>query len=60
VKEAETIDVSQMLIGTLHSLCSRILQDQRYEPTFRARVLEDELTQQFFVRRSNNPLHEVR
>lgn len=56
VKEAETIDVSQMLIGTLHSLCSRILQDQRYEPTFRARVLEDELTQQFFVRRSNNPL----
>lgn len=56
VKAAEAISVSQFLIGTLHGLCSRILQDQRYDPTFRTRVLEDELTQQFFVRRSHNPL----
>ena len=54
--EAEEIDVSHLQVGTLHSLCSRILQDQRYEPTLRIRVLEDELTQQFFVRRSRNPL----
>lgn len=56
VAEAEAVDVSQIIVGTLHSICSRILQDQRYEPTLRVRVLEDELTQQFFVRRSKNPL----
>jgi DNA helicase-2/ATP-dependent DNA helicase PcrA len=56
LREAEYIDVAHLQIGTLHSLCSRVLQDQRYEPTLRIRVLEDELTQQFFVRRSRNPL----
>lgn len=56
LNEAKQIDVSQILLGTLHSLCSRILQDQRYEPTLRINVLEDELTQQFFVRRQGNLL----
>jgi DNA helicase II / ATP-dependent DNA helicase PcrA len=56
VREAEQVDVAQMLLGTLHSLCSRVLQDQRYEPTLHVRVLEDELSQQFFIRRSHNPL----
>lgn len=54
--QAEAIEITQILIGTLHSLCSRILQNERYEPAFRIRVLEDELTQQFFIRRSSNPL----
>lgn len=45
-----------MHLGTLHALCAQLLQDHRYEPTLRIRVLEDELTQQFFVRRSRNRL----
>jgi DNA helicase II / ATP-dependent DNA helicase PcrA len=50
------IDLSRILVGTLHGLCSQLLQDHRYEPTFRIRVLEDELTQQFFLRRCKNRL----
>ncbi|HEV7373537.1 MAG TPA: ATP-dependent helicase [Pyrinomonadaceae bacterium] len=56
--EAKAIDIPKMKIGTLHGLCSRILQDQRYDLTLRIRLLEDELVQQFFVRRSRNPLME--
>jgi DNA helicase II / ATP-dependent DNA helicase PcrA len=56
LKEAESIDVSKINIGTLHGLCSDILQNERHEPTLRIRILEDELTQQFFVRRKRNPL----
>jgi DNA helicase-2/ATP-dependent DNA helicase PcrA len=52
----EDFEVAQLQLGTLHSLCSRILQDERYPPAFRIRVLEDEMAQQFFVRRSFNPL----
>lgn len=55
-QEAEAIDLTRLHIGTLHSLCSDILQNQRYEPTLRIRILEDELVQQFFLRRSRNPL----
>jgi DNA helicase II / ATP-dependent DNA helicase PcrA len=56
VHEAEAIDLSRITLGTLHSICSRVLQDQRYEPTLRIRVLEDELAQQFFLRRTRNAL----
>ncbi len=56
LQAAKAIDVSQINVGTLHGLCASSLQDHRYEPTLRIRVLEDELTQQFFIRRSNNPL----
>jgi DNA helicase-2/ATP-dependent DNA helicase PcrA len=56
LRAAEAVEVPQLHLGTLHSLCSQILQDQRYEPTLRIRILEDELTQQFFLRRSRNPL----
>lgn len=54
--EAGAIDVTQVRLGTLHSLCSRILQDERYDPTLRIRVLESELSQEFFIRRTKNPL----
>lgn len=56
VSEAESIDISRITLGTLHAICSRVLQDQRYEPTLRIRVLEDDLAQQFFLRRSRNSL----
>jgi DNA helicase-2/ATP-dependent DNA helicase PcrA len=56
LREAAELDIFQVRIGTLHSLCSRILQDVRYEQAFRIRVLEDEMTQEFFLRRTNNSL----
>jgi DNA helicase-2/ATP-dependent DNA helicase PcrA len=54
--DADDVNVEAMYVGTLHSLCIRILQEQRYEPTFRVRVLEDEIAQQFYIRRTRNPL----
>jgi DNA helicase II / ATP-dependent DNA helicase PcrA len=56
LKEAEPVDLSHLAVGTLHGLCARILHDVRYEPTLRIRVLEDELTQRFFIRSCGNPL----
>jgi len=56
IAEAEPVDISKITLGTLHGICSRVLQDQRYDPTLRIRVLEDELTQQFFLRRAHNSL----
>ena len=56
LKEALDLDLSQLKVGTLHGLCSQILQDHRYAPALRIRILEDELTQQFFVRRNRNIL----
>jgi DNA helicase-2/ATP-dependent DNA helicase PcrA len=56
---AAEIDVTQMYLGTLHGLCSEILRDERYEPTLRARVLADQRAQEFFVRRTRNPLLDV-
>jgi DNA helicase-2/ATP-dependent DNA helicase PcrA len=56
VREAEAIDLSRITLGTLHSICSRVLQHQHYEPTLHIRVLEDELAQQFFLRRMHNEL----
>lgn len=56
LRDAESVQISQIKLGTLHSLCSSSLQDRRYDATLRIRVLEDELTQQFFLRRSRNPL----
>ena len=56
LKAAEGIDLSQLLLGTLHELASDVLQRERYSETLRVRLLGDELTQQFFVRRSRNPL----
>lgn len=53
---AEQIDLTKLNTGTLHGLASQILQDQRYGPTLRIRVLEDQLVQEFFIRRSRNPL----
>lgn len=54
--EAKAVDISQLKVGTLHSLCSQILQDHRYAPALRIRILEDDLAQQFFVRRTKNAL----
>jgi DNA helicase-2/ATP-dependent DNA helicase PcrA len=54
--EAAAIDLSRLRLGTLHGLCAQTLQDERFDPTLRVRVLADELVQQFFVRRSNSPL----
>ena len=59
VAAAEAIDLTAIHVGTLHGLASRILQDQRDQETLHIRVLEDELTQQFFIRRTRNPLLEV-
>lgn len=56
VPGALDLDVSRVWVGTLHSLCSRILADYRYEPTLRIRVLEDEQEQQYFLRRTQNEL----
>ena len=56
---AAEIDVTQMYLGTLHGLCSEILRDERYEPTLRARVLADQRAQEFFIRRTRNPLLDV-
>jgi DNA helicase-2/ATP-dependent DNA helicase PcrA len=56
---AAEIDVTQMHLGTLHGLCSEILRDERYEPTLRARVLADQRAQEFFIRRTRNPLLDV-
>jgi DNA helicase II / ATP-dependent DNA helicase PcrA len=52
--DAKDLDLSKIRLGTLHSLCSRILNEERYEPTLRVRVLEDEIAQRFFIRRFSN------
>lgn len=57
---AAELDVAPVWLGTLHSLCARILHDHRYEPTLRIRVLQDDVTQQFFVRRSRNTLVQLK
>ncbi|WP_020602254.1 UvrD-helicase domain-containing protein [Spirosoma spitsbergense] len=59
LREAEEIDVTQVFLGTLHSLCARILRDQRYEPTLRIRVLADERVQEYFLRRTRNPILDI-
>ncbi len=56
LSQAESIDVSHILCGTLHSLASKIMEDMRYDKALRIRILEDEITQQFFIRKSRNPL----
>jgi len=56
--EAETVDISHILCGTLHSLASQVLEDMRYDQALRIRILEDEITQQFFIRKTRNPLTE--
>lgn len=56
LKAAGELDLSQVLLGTLHELASDVLQRERYPETLRVRLLGDELTQQFFVRRTRNPL----
>lgn len=39
---AEPAEATHFYIGTLSALCSQFLQDQRYWPTLRIRVLEEE------------------
>jgi DNA helicase II / ATP-dependent DNA helicase PcrA len=56
VRSAANFEVADLMVGTLHAISSRVLQDARYPPVFRVPVLEDELTQQFFVRRTRNSL----
>lgn len=56
LKAAGDLDLSQVMLGTLHELASDVLQRERYPETLRVRLLGDELTQQFFVRRTRNPL----
>lgn len=55
---ASALDLSQLLLGTLHELCSDVLRKQRYPETLRVRILGNQLSQQFFVQRTRNPLME--
>jgi DNA helicase II / ATP-dependent DNA helicase PcrA len=50
-------DISRMYVGTVHSLCQRLLGDRRFLPDrHRARppVIKDELAQYMFIRRKSN------
>jgi len=50
-------DISKMYVGTVHSLCQRLLGDRRFLPDrHRARppVIKDELAQYMFIRRRSN------
>lgn len=50
-------DISQMYVGTLHSLCQKILKDERFvnpNDTKNKIVLLDDLDQFFFVSKSSN------
>lgn len=50
-------DISKMYVGTVHSLCQRMLRDRRFQPDrHRARppVIKDELAQYMFIRRRSN------
>jgi DNA helicase-2/ATP-dependent DNA helicase PcrA len=61
VAEAGNFELADLMLGTLHSVASRVLQDARYPAVFRIPVLEDQLVQEFFLRRTRNPLlqHDV-
>ena len=50
-------DIAEMYVGTLHSLCQKLLSDRRFsEGMTRSRrpVIMDELDQHFFIARSDN------
>ena len=50
-------DIAEMYVGTLHSLCQKLLSDRRFsEGMARSRrpVIMDELDQHFFIARSDN------
>ncbi len=50
-------DISQMYVGTIHSLCNRIIQDRRFYPNrerARVPVLMDDLRQYFYLYRNVN------
>ncbi|WP_044640704.1 ATP-dependent helicase [Risungbinella massiliensis] len=52
----QKFDLSQMYVGTVHSLCQRVLSDRRFVADRSRRkipVLMDELDQYFFLRKSN-------
>ena len=53
----KSYDISEMYVGTLHSLCQRILKDERFVSSSaktKKAVLLDELDQFFFVSRHSN------
>ena len=53
----KSYDISEMYVGTLHSLCQRILKDERFVSDIKKAakvVLLDELDQFFFVSRHSN------
>ena len=53
----KSYDISEMYVGTLHSLCQRILKDERFSSSLKKAdkaVLLDELDQFFFVSRNSN------
>ncbi len=53
----KSYDISEMYVGTLHSLCQRILKDARFSSPARKSgnpVLLDDLDQFFFVSRHSN------
>lgn len=56
-RTGQAYDIANMYVGTLHSLCQRILQDRHVNPNFRnghpLRVM-DELETYFFVARRRN------
>lgn len=48
----QTVDLSNMYVGTVHSLCQRLIQDRRFSPSRRRPkppVLLDELAQYLFL-----------
>jgi DNA helicase-2/ATP-dependent DNA helicase PcrA len=56
-RAGQPYDISQMYVGTVHSLCRRLIQDRRFYPNReRARVpaLMDALKQYFYLHRKRN------
>lgn len=50
--EAMSIDPTKIRLGTLHSICTNVLREQRYEPTMRINLLDDENKQKFFLQKT--------
>lgn len=60
-RTGQTFDIGRMYVGTVHSLCQRLIRDRRFYPTDRVAnlpALLDELGQIFFVQRVWNELLE--
>ncbi len=57
LKTGTTYDISKLYVGTIHSLCRRLLTDRRVSRTrerFPQPILLDELAQYMFIRKKRN------